>query len=106
MDLLLLAHNDNVINDEEFLLLHEIERSKNLDLPYWKYPRFNLQEMENDECISEFRFEKDDILTLKGILQIPERIICYNGTNICGLEAFCIFFEKICISIQVSRYDT
>ena len=36
--------------------------------------------MENDECIAEFRFEKQDIFDLKDILQIPDRVICYNGT--------------------------
>ena len=33
-------------------------RSKNLDLPYDEYTRFDLDEMEDPECISEFRVKK------------------------------------------------
>jgi len=93
-ELLLLAHFENVIDDEEFLLLYDLQKSNNLVLPYWKYDKFNLQQMQKDECISEFRFEKEDIPRLKNILQIPDRIVCYNGTSVCGLEAFCIFLKR------------
>ena len=37
---LLEAHSLNVINDEEFLLLYDINSSRNPDLPYWNYERF------------------------------------------------------------------
>ena len=46
--------------------------------------------MENDECTSEFRFEKEDLFLLHDVLQIPDRITCYNGTVVSGIEALCI----------------
>lgn len=93
-DLLLLAHDDDLINDEELLLLYDIQKSKNLCFPYWKYDRFDLGKMENDECKAEFRFEKEDIVVLRNIFQLPNRFICYNGTNVCSLEALCIFLKR------------
>ena len=67
---LLLAHYEGLINDEEFMLLYDVNSSKNLSLPFWKYDRFSLDNMENDECISEFRFEKEDLFLLHDVLQI------------------------------------
>lgn len=93
-DLLLLANDENQINHEEFLLLFDLNGSLNLVFPYWKYDRFNLDELENDECKAEFRFEKEDIFTLRDVLQLPARIICYNGTNVSSLEALCIFLKR------------
>ena len=90
-ELILLAHQDNQIDDEEFILLYEDQEKRNLDLPYWKYEKFDLENMENDECVSEFRFEKDDIIELKNALLIPDRICCYNGTIVSSVEALCIF---------------
>ena len=30
-----------LMNDKEFLLIYDINTSKNLDFPYWQYPAFN-----------------------------------------------------------------
>ena len=63
---LLLFNAENIINDEEFLLLREINQQSSLHacLPYWKYERFNLEDIEDDECEVEMRFKKDDIIVL------------------------------------------
>ena len=70
---LLLAHYEGLIvmllYDEEVMLLYDVNSSKNLSLPFWKYDRFSLDNMENDECISEFRFEKEDLFLLHDVLQ-------------------------------------
>lgn len=68
--LLLDAYSSNILSDEEFLLLYDLNRSSNLSLPYWNYDHFNLEKITDDECKSEFRFFKDDIHTLKEALQI------------------------------------
>ena len=87
---LFLAHNENYINDEEFLLLYDINKSKNPDFPYWVYPEFDLDRLTEDECYANFRFRKND---MKDLLQIPENIICYNRSKVDGLEAFCVFLK-------------
>ena len=63
---LLLINDANVINDEDLFLLHEANRPCNLHigLTYWKYERFSLEDMRDNECEVEFRFKKDDIYDL------------------------------------------
>ena len=61
-----------VINDEELLLLYDLNRSDNVDLPYNSYPGFDFDDLEDDECLSEFRFYKNDLPFLAKVLGIPE----------------------------------
>lgn len=53
-EVLLLAHEMGDLNDEEFVLLYDLNRSTNLDLPYWDYERFDLDRMSDDKRIAEF----------------------------------------------------
>ena len=62
---LLIGHDDGVINDGELLLLYDLNRSDNVDLPYNSYPGFDFDDLEDDECLSEFRFYKNE-LTISG----------------------------------------
>ena len=91
---LLLAHYEGLINDEEVMLLYNVNSSKNLSLPFWRYDRFSLDNTENDEYISESQFEKEDLFLLHVVLQVPDRITCYNGTVISGIEALCICLKR------------
>jgi len=75
---LFLANDLDLIDDEEMLLLYDLNRSKNLDIPYWKYEKFELDSPSDDECKSEFRFLKHDIYTLLDVLNLPEKITCQN----------------------------
>ena len=93
-NLLLLSHGDNLIDDEEFLMLYDINKSKNLDLPYQNYEKFELENLNEDECRSEFRFMKRDIFDLCDIFRIPEEIKCYNGVKADKEEALCIFLKR------------
>ena len=51
--LLLDAYCSKTVNDTEFLLLFDINSCSNLHLPYWKYDRFSLGDMNDDECKAE-----------------------------------------------------
>ena len=42
---LLFAHHQQLITDTKFLVLYDLNTSNNLDLPYWKYNRFDLDEL-------------------------------------------------------------
>ena len=68
---LVLNNFDGDIDDEELLLLFEINKSDILDLPYKNYENFDLDLLEDDECLLEFRFHKRDISLLAEALQIP-----------------------------------
>ena len=82
-----------ILNDEEFLLLYDINTSKSVDLPYWQYPEFDLDNLSDEECKAEFRFLKNDIYTLYDALTVPDEIKCYNGFKVCGLKALCILLK-------------
>ena len=53
-DLLVLSRTSNFINDEEFLVLSDLFEWKNPCFPYEDYSTFNLNEMTESECLSEF----------------------------------------------------
>ncbi|XP_066910729.1 uncharacterized protein [Clytia hemisphaerica] len=97
---LLLANYDNSLNDEDFLLLYDINTSKNPDFPYWKYPSFDLDLLDESECYANFRFQKNDIYELKDLLGIPDDLICYNRTKVDGLEALCILLKRFAYPIR------
>lgn len=97
---LLLSHDASYLNEEEFILLYDINKSQNPDFPYWRYPSFNLDRLNEDECIANFRFKKNDIYLLKDLFGIPEDVICYNRSNIDGLEALCIFLKRYAYPIR------
>ena len=49
-DAVLLAHASRLINAEEFVLLYDLHKPKNPDLPYTIYECFDLDKMTDDEC--------------------------------------------------------
>ena len=51
----------DTISDEEFVLLYDCSFSKNLELPYEEYERFDLEEMADSECRAEFHVNKRDL---------------------------------------------
>ncbi|XP_065067584.1 uncharacterized protein LOC135693124 [Rhopilema esculentum] len=94
-DALAIAHNLNVIDDEELALLEFENRPKPyLEIPYWQYKKFDLDEMTNDECKGEFRFEKRDIFNLQEIFHFPEEIVTYNRIRVDTTEAICILLKR------------
>ena len=87
-EMLLLAYNSKIISDEEFLVMWESGRSKNPDFPRSSYARFDLENIDETECLAEFRVQKQDIPVLAHVLQLPlnsrcpqrkicDRIECY-----------------------------
>ena len=52
-ELILNTYQSDIITDEEFILLYDVNTSKNCDFPYWKYGEFDLDAISDDECKSE-----------------------------------------------------
>ena len=69
---LLWAFDENFISAEEFLLLYDVNKSTNLDLPYDEYSPFDLENMEDDEYFAEFRVRERDLNVLANVLRITE----------------------------------
>lgn len=93
-DILLVAHSENLINDEELVLLYDLNTSNNIDLPSWSYNEFDLDMMSDDECRSEFRFLKNDIFHLAEILHIYQtKYDATTGSLWMGLK-LCVYSLK------------
>lgn len=91
---LLLCHDQRIIDDEEFVLLYDLNQSKNSDFIYWRYSSFDLDESSKAECKAEFRFRKTDICTLQELLGIPDEVKCCNRLSVNGTEALCILLKR------------
>ena len=91
-----------VRSDAECLLLYDLNKSSNLELPYWSYDQFDLDLLSYDECKSEFRFYKRDVYLLAEVLQISDQIQCYNRLVVYGIEALCIFLKRFAYPCRYS----
>ena len=70
----------DIISDEEFVLLFDSSFSRNLEIPYEEYGRFNLEEMADSECRAEFRVNKRDLPLVAECLQISDAFVCNQGS--------------------------
>ena len=93
-DLLLLSHGFNFISEEELLFFYEGYQSANLSFPHSSYGEFDLDGMEDDECLVEFRVKKQDLETLAEALQIPESFYCQQRSKINGIEGMCMLLRS------------
>ena len=91
---LLLANDLNLIDDEELLLLYDVNTSKNLEIPYWKYDKFDLDSLTDDECKSEFCFLKHDIYALVDVFNLPDITTCPNRFSVYSDEALCMLLRR------------
>lgn len=92
---LLLAFDDAMISEEEFVLLYDYNKSSNLNLRYDHYPLFDLDDMEDDECLAEFRVRKRDIPLLEEALQIPEEFTLEQRSVVGGTEGLCMLLKRL-----------
>ena len=83
------------LNDEEFLLLYDLNKSTKPDLPYWDHERFDLDKMNDDECKAEFRFRKNDVYTLCEVLNFPEEVRCCTGFKVSGICGLCVLLKRL-----------
>ena len=93
--------DDLLEEDIFFMLVKECEETAPV-LPYWKYDSFSLENMLEDECLSEFRVSKLDIPRLLRVLRIPREIVCENGTKVSGLEGLCILLKRFAYPCRYS----
>ena len=91
---------------DEFLLLYDANSSKNPDFPYDYYGSFDLNEMDDSECLAEFRFHTNDIPVLFEAWQLPQSFTCHQGTICDGIEALCITLRTICLPMQIQRFNS
>ena len=64
-----MSHDDGLIDDEEFIVLHDLYSSRDPDFPYDVYAPFDLDELDESESVAEFRFRKRDARALAEVLR-------------------------------------
>ena len=55
------SYDDRLIDEDEFVLLYNLNTSKNPVFPYENYDVFELENVDEAECKAEFRVEKADL---------------------------------------------
>lgn len=101
-DALLVAFDDGVIDEEEFLLLYEQHTSKNPMFGYEDYEKFDLNKIDPALCKANFRVEKNDLPTLKEALDIPDKIVCYQRSVCDGMEGLCMVLKRLAYPCRYS----
>ena len=85
-DLLLVSCVKGIINANEFAILYDVNMSKNPLFPYDNYEEFSLDNFSEEECIAEFRVEKNDLLSVARRGQCLEEwkacVCCLNDLHI------------------------
>ena len=75
---ILLRSFDNGDISEDKLLLYDVNTSKNADVPYESYGKFDLNDMHDSQCLSDFCFHKSDLLVLPEALHLPNYFTIVN----------------------------
>ena len=102
--MLLYAISENMVSDQEFALLCDITTSKNRDFECWIYNPFNLHKISDEDCVAEFRFQKNYTPRLVRALQLPDEIQCgmYNDLRVCSVEALCMILKRLAFPCRYS----
>ena len=59
--ILLQSFDDGDISEDEFLILYDVNTSENPDFPNENYGKFDLNDVDDSACLSEFRFRQGDL---------------------------------------------
>ena len=63
--------------------------------PYWDFERFDLENFDDAQCLTDFRIRKNDIFCLKECLQLPENIDCSSRSACESVEGLRIFINRL-----------
>ena len=93
-DAILVAYSFDVIDDFEFALLYDLNKSREI-FPFWKFEKFNLESLDEAQCRTEFRFIKSHIYELAVALNMPEKIVTEERVTCTGIEGLCILLKRL-----------
>lgn len=94
-NLLLITHDDGLIDDEELIVLYDLISSRDTDFPYDFYTAFDLDELDESESVAEFRFRRQNVRALSNVLQIPDTIICDQRSVCDSIETLCMLLKRM-----------
>jgi len=100
--ILLFAYYEEWLDDIEFAVLNELSTSENFDFLYDTYYQFHLDDMDEAECIAEFRFEKRHILRLEEVWQIPPLTKGNQRSVLTETEGICMLLKRLAYPCRYS----
>ena len=77
--LLLVSRVKGIINANEFAILYDVNMSKNPLFPYDNYEDFSVDNFSEEECIAEFRVEKNDLPVFGDALEFHRCSVARRG---------------------------
>ncbi|PFX15709.1 hypothetical protein AWC38_SpisGene20065 [Stylophora pistillata] len=92
-EVLLLTHHFKFLSHEKFVLLYGLNKPKNPERPRRK-KRFDIDDLCDDECQTNFRFLRNDFYRLTEVLDFPDEIDCFNGLVVDKVEALPMFLKR------------
>ena len=99
---LLLYYDADLITDEDFIILYELFSSRNPDFAYDSYDRFDLDNMNYDECKAEFRVRKRDLPTMAQALRIPRSFQLSQRSVVDVMEGLCMLMKRLAVDMETS----
>lgn len=99
---LLLYYDVDLITDEDFIILYELFSSRNPDFAYDSYDRFDLDNMNYDECKAEFRVRKRDLPTMAQALRIPRSFQLSQRSVVDVMEGLCMLMKRLAVDMETS----
>ena len=96
------SYDDGLIDIDEFVLLYDLNTSKNPEFPYENYDVFELENVDEAECKAEFRVEKADLPQLAEVLGIPCVFRCDQRTICDGMKGLCMLLRRLAYPCRYS----
>ena len=70
-EILLYAYAEDIVGETEYMLLYDVNKSRKI-YPYWNFEKFDLGNIDDAQCLTDFHIRKNDIFRLKECLQLSE----------------------------------
>ncbi len=84
------------VSPQDFHFIYEATKRTSPEFPYYQYENIDiqLQHMNDDECLAEFRVDKSELNALAETLIIPDQFRCPNGTVASRFEGLCTILSR------------
>ena len=88
----------NLVTTDELLLLMTAHTADVLqqDKHHKAYDKFDIDNFNESQCKSLFRFGKDDLIELSSLIALPHQYIGHNGIVWTPLEGTCMLLRRLC----------
>ena len=80
--------------------LYDVNKSREI-YAYWNFERFDLENFDDSQYLTDFRIRKNDIFRLKECLQLLENIVCSQRSTCESVEGLLYFLIGSLIHVDL-----